>query len=110
MILISILKMIGKLKTELIVSEYIYIYLQYRKNSSSHILGFCNAGVGQTQDVTVIKLIADKSIEEHILSMAEIKLRLDRSVSGLKEGQEESEDDEEQKEKVQSLLKTVLLS
>lgn len=89
---------------------YIYIYLQYRKNSSSHILGFCNAGVGQTQDVTVIKLIADKSIEEHILSMAEIKLRLDRSVSGLKEGQEESEDDEEQKEKVQSLLKTVLLS
>lgn len=27
MILISILKMIGKLKTELIVSEYIYIYI-----------------------------------------------------------------------------------
>lgn len=56
--------------------------------------------------MTVIKLVADNSIEEHILSMAEIKLRLDRSVSGLAE----EENEEEQKENVQSLLKSVLLS
>lgn len=41
--------------------------------------------------------------------MAEIKLRLDRSVSGVGEDQVE-ENDQDQKETVHSLLKAVLLS
>lgn len=66
-------------------------------------------GVGQTQDVTVYKFVTDQSVEENILSMAEIKLRLDRSVSGVGEDQVE-ENDQDQKETVHSLLKAVLLS
>ncbi|CDS10310.1 hypothetical protein LRAMOSA02986 [Lichtheimia ramosa] len=65
--------------------------------------------VGQTQDVTVYKFVTDQSVEENILSMAEIKLRLDRSVSGVGEDQVE-ENDQDQKETVHSLLKAVLLS
>ncbi|ORE14519.1 helicase of the snf2 rad54 family [Rhizopus microsporus] len=37
--------------------------------------------VGQTKDVTVIKLICKNSIEEYILKMADIKLRLDKTIS-----------------------------
>ncbi|KAI7856223.1 SNF2 family N-terminal domain-containing protein [Circinella umbellata] len=65
--------------------------------------------VGQTQDVTVYKLVADNSVEEHILSMANIKLRLDRSVSGLGEENQQSEDQEVDEENAKSLLRTVLL-
>ena len=65
--------------------------------------------VGQTQDVTVYKLVADNSVEEHILSMANIKLRLDRSVSGLGEEDQQSEDQEVDEENAKSLLRTVLL-
>ena len=66
--------------------------------------------VGQTRDVTVYKLVADNSVEEHILSMADIKLRLDRSVSGLGEVDGDENDVQAEKENVHSLLKTVLLS
>ncbi|KAI8144965.1 SNF2 family N-terminal domain-containing protein [Fennellomyces sp. T-0311] len=66
--------------------------------------------VGQTRDVTVYKLVADNSVEEHILSMANIKLRLDRSVSGLGEDVQDEADAQVEKENVHSLLKTVLLS
>ncbi|KAI8376297.1 SNF2 family N-terminal domain-containing protein [Radiomyces spectabilis] len=63
--------------------------------------------VGQTRDVTVIKLIADRTIEDAILKMAEIKLRLDRSVSGLGD---DDEDEDERKESVHTLLKSALLT
>ncbi|KAI7877169.1 SNF2 family DNA-dependent ATPase [Lichtheimia hyalospora FSU 10163] len=68
--------------------------------------------VGQTQDVTVYKFVTDQTVEENILSMAEIKLRLDRSVSGLgEEGEQVEENDQgDQTETVHSLLKAVLLS
>ncbi|KAI8065467.1 SNF2 family N-terminal domain-containing protein [Gongronella butleri] len=39
--------------------------------------------VGQVQDVTVYRLIADKSIEETILAMNEVKMRMDQSISNL---------------------------
>jgi len=37
--------------------------------------------VGQTRDVTVIKLIMKDSVEEHILNCAQRKLKLDRTIS-----------------------------
>ncbi|KAJ3054463.1 hypothetical protein HK097_001756 [Rhizophlyctis rosea] len=43
--------------------------------------------VGQTRDVTVLKLISDGTIEEHILRLAEAKLKLDAKI------QEEGEED-----------------
>jgi SWI/SNF-related matrix-associated actin-dependent regulator 1 of chromatin subfamily A len=46
-----------------------------------HILKPNLAGVGQTQDVTIIRLISKNSIEEYILKLADIKLRLDKSIS-----------------------------
>lgn len=42
--------------------------------------------------------------------MAELKLRLDRSVSGVGEEGQVEENDQDQKETVHSLLKAVLLS
>lgn len=66
-------------------------------------------GVGQTQDVTVIKLVAKDSIEEQILKMADIKLRLDKSVSGI-EDDSNTVDESKETGKMQSLLKSVLLS
>ncbi|KAI9272902.1 SNF2 family N-terminal domain-containing protein [Phascolomyces articulosus] len=67
--------------------------------------------VGQTRDVTVYKLVAENSVEEHILNMANIKLRLDQSVSGLGEDGGPIESKEQvDKENVQSLLKTILAS
>ncbi|KAI9491570.1 SNF2 family N-terminal domain-containing protein [Zychaea mexicana] len=66
--------------------------------------------VGQTRDVTVYKMVAENSVEEHILRMADIKLRLDRSVSGLGEDTEGEADEQVEKKNVHSLLKTVLLS
>src|ERR1700730_15058157 len=37
--------------------------------------------VGQVKDVTVIRLISENTVEENIHQMAEVKLRLDQSVS-----------------------------
>ncbi|ORY94988.1 SNF2 family N-terminal domain-domain-containing protein [Syncephalastrum racemosum] len=65
--------------------------------------------VGQTRDVTVIKLVAKDSIEEQILKMADIKLRLDKSVSGI-EDDPNTVDEAKEAGKMQSLLKSVLLS
>ncbi|KAG0164782.1 hypothetical protein DFQ28_009825 [Apophysomyces sp. BC1034] len=63
--------------------------------------------VGQTRDVTVFRLISDHTIEEHMYKMAQIKLRLDHSISGVGE---EAQDEEEEKESMRSILKTALFS
>lgn len=63
-------------------------------------------GVGQTKDVTVIKLICKDSIEENILKMTEVKLKLDKSISS----EEYVEmDKEEQKQSLRAMLKESLL-
>lgn len=54
--------------------------------------------VGQTQDVTVYKLISNHTIEQQILAMADIRLRLDSSVSG-----------ESHPYEIKSLLKSALV-
>ncbi|KAI8980538.1 SNF2 family N-terminal domain-containing protein [Pilobolus umbonatus] len=37
--------------------------------------------VGQTRDVTVIRLVSENTCDEYILTMADIKLRLDKTIS-----------------------------
>jgi SWI/SNF-related matrix-associated actin-dependent regulator 1 of chromatin subfamily A len=54
--------------------------------------------------VTVYKLIAKDSIEEYILKMANMKLRLDKNISA-KEGDILEEDNDNQKQSLQSMIK-----
>lgn len=61
--------------------------------------------MGQTKDVRIIKLISEDSVEEYILKMANIKLRLDKRVSA-KEGDEaenQEYDEDESEQQKQSL-------
>ncbi|KAI7863891.1 P-loop containing nucleoside triphosphate hydrolase protein [Spinellus fusiger] len=60
--------------------------------------------VGQTKDVIVYKLVSENTIEKHILEMAEIKLRLDDSISS-KEIHEDT-----RQNNTQSLLKRTLFA
>ncbi|KAI9364554.1 SNF2 family N-terminal domain-containing protein [Pilaira anomala] len=65
--------------------------------------------VGQTKDVRIIKLISEDSVEEYILKMANMKLRLDKRVSA-KEGDEadyqeyDEDDSERQKQSLQFIV------
>ncbi|KAG1469884.1 hypothetical protein G6F56_003000 [Rhizopus delemar] len=61
--------------------------------------------VGQTKDVTVIKLICSDSIEEHILRKTEVKLMLDKNISS-EEYVELSK--EEEKQSLRSILKETI--
>ncbi|KAI9301704.1 SNF2 family N-terminal domain-containing protein [Cunninghamella echinulata] len=63
--------------------------------------------VGQKKDVHVYKLISENTIENQILAMADIRLKLDQSISGEEDGDNESTLDTQ---KVKGLLKSVLLS
>lgn len=51
--------------------------------------------VGQARDVTVIRLVSENTVEENIFQMAEVKLRLDQSVSFGRESEEEDDADGE---------------
>ncbi|KAI9273838.1 SNF2 family N-terminal domain-containing protein, partial [Helicostylum pulchrum] len=71
--------------------------------------------VGQTKDVRIIKLISKDSVEEYILKMADIKLRLDKRISA-KEGDaienqeyEDEEDSEHQKQSLQSMIREAFI-
>ncbi|RUS30475.1 P-loop containing nucleoside triphosphate hydrolase protein, partial [Jimgerdemannia flammicorona] len=73
--------------------------------------------VGQTRNVTVIKLISERTIEEQILRMAEVKLRLDQHVSSSsrKDVDEEGGEGEEDgsvcdSENIVSLVRSALLA
>ncbi|ORZ18553.1 SNF2 family N-terminal domain-domain-containing protein [Absidia repens] len=48
--------------------------------------------VGQTKDVTVHKLLSKQTIEQQILAMADIRLRLDRTISGVDGGDQQNKD------------------
>ncbi|KAI9289371.1 P-loop containing nucleoside triphosphate hydrolase protein [Umbelopsis sp. AD052] len=48
--------------------------------------------VGQARDVTVIRLVSENTVEENIFQMAEVKLRLDQSVSFGRENESDEED------------------
>ncbi|KAI8352107.1 SNF2 family N-terminal domain-containing protein [Blakeslea trispora] len=62
--------------------------------------------VGQTKDVTIYKLITKDSIEEYILNMANIKLRLDKNISSNdSEAMGELEDTTNQKQSLQAMIK-----
>jgi hypothetical protein len=71
-------------------------------------------GVGQTKDVRIIKLISQDSVEEYILRMADIKLRLDKRVSS-KDGDAaemqdfEEEDSEQHKQSLQSMIREAFI-
>ncbi|KAI7905409.1 SNF2 family N-terminal domain-containing protein [Cokeromyces recurvatus] len=61
--------------------------------------------VGQKKDVTIYKLISKDSVEEYILKMAEMKLRLDKNVSS-KEGEDVvDEQGQDTKQTLQSIIK-----
>lgn len=62
-------------------------------------------GVGQTKDVTVYRLIAKDSIEEYVLKMADMKLRLDMNISAKEGDVLEGENNENQKQSLQSMIK-----
>ncbi|ORZ17739.1 SNF2 family N-terminal domain-domain-containing protein [Absidia repens] len=66
--------------------------------------------VGQTKDVTVYKLLSNHTIDQQILSMAEMRLRLDNSVSGIDGDHQQQDNDGMDQTKMKSLLKSVLLS
>ncbi|KAI8992022.1 SNF2 family N-terminal domain-containing protein [Mycotypha africana] len=66
--------------------------------------------VGQTKDVTIYKLIAKDSIEEHILSMANLKLRLDKNISAKEDEAMDEFDDENQKRSLVSIIKDTFKS
>ncbi|KAI8637818.1 SNF2 family N-terminal domain-containing protein [Parasitella parasitica] len=53
--------------------------------------------VGQTKDVIIHKLISNGSIEEYILKMADMKLRLDKNISSNDDEQQDDETSENQK-------------
>ncbi|KAJ3002428.1 ATP-dependent helicase fft2 [Thoreauomyces humboldtii] len=55
--------------------------------------------VGQTRDVTVWKLVLDRSIEQHILRRAQTKLKLDERVQGTQVVEEGAEDQDKGKNK-----------
>ncbi|CEP09438.1 hypothetical protein [Parasitella parasitica] len=59
-------------------------------------LGF-SLGVGQTKDVIIHKLISNGSIEEYILRMANMKLRLDKNISSNDDDQQDEDTSENQK-------------
>ncbi|KAJ2962088.1 hypothetical protein NQZ79_g2815 [Umbelopsis isabellina] len=62
--------------------------------------------VGQTKDVTIIRLISEDTVEENIFKMANVKLRLDQSVSF-----DQNDDDSENGEKdenIKSLVQSAL--
>ncbi|KAL0084424.1 P-loop containing nucleoside triphosphate hydrolase protein [Phycomyces blakesleeanus] len=61
--------------------------------------------VGQTKDVTVYKLMSENTIEEYILEMAELKLRLDDTISSKAPREEDSI-----ASNMQSLLKRTLMA
>jgi SWI/SNF-related matrix-associated actin-dependent regulator 1 of chromatin subfamily A len=72
--------------------------------------------VGQTKDVTVHKLLSKHTIEQQILAMAEVRLRLDKRVSGVDGGDEIDEGEPEPRDangmdpsKMTSLLKSALM-
>lgn len=75
--------------------------------------------MGQTKDVRIIKLISQDSIEEYILKMADIKLRLDKRISSStaqdegEEQQDEDEDDsddpQQQKQSLQSMIREAFI-
>jgi SWI/SNF-related matrix-associated actin-dependent regulator of chromatin subfamily A containing DEAD/H box 1 len=52
--------------------------------------------VGQTRDVTVIRLVVKNTIEEHILHLANTKLALDNEMSGQTTFTEEEDEKAEQ--------------
>lgn len=63
----------------------------------------------------IIKLISKDSVEEYILKMADIKLRLDKRISA-KEGDaienqeyEDEEDSEHQKQSLQSMIREAFI-
>lgn len=63
--------------------------------------------VGQTKDVRIVKLISQDSVEEYILKMADVKLRLDNRISS-NEGDAaefEEEDSEHQKKSLQNMIR-----
>jgi SWI/SNF-related matrix-associated actin-dependent regulator 1 of chromatin subfamily A len=47
--------------------------------------------VGQTRDVTVVRLVVKDTIEEHILQLANTKLALDQEMSQANEDEERAE-------------------
>lgn len=76
--------------------------------------------MGQTKDVRIIKLISQDSIEEYILKMADIKLRLDKRISSSStaqdEGEEQQDEDEDdsddpqqQKQSLQSMIREAFI-
>lgn len=79
------------------------------------MVSILSTGVGQTRDVTVIKLVSERTIEEQILRMAEVKLRLDYHVSSStrKDGDEDDEEGGEggarDNENIVSLVRSALL-
>lgn len=72
-----------------------------------------DVGVGQTKDVRIIKLISQDSVEEYILKMADIKLRLDKRVSAKEsdavEMEFEEEDNEQHKQSLQSMIREAFI-
>lgn len=63
--------------------------------------------VGQARDVTVIRLVSENTVEENIFQMAEVKLRLDQSVSFGRENESE-EDDADGEPNLKSLVESAL--
>ncbi|KAI8583198.1 hypothetical protein K450DRAFT_170107 [Umbelopsis ramanniana AG] len=63
--------------------------------------------VGQARDVTVIRLVSENTVEENIFQMAEVKLRLDQSVSFGREN-ESDEEDADSEPNLKSLVESAL--
>lgn len=65
--------------------------------------------LGQLKDVTVIRLISENTVEENILQMAEVKLRLDQSVSFNQDNASDEEDSGVNSDaKIKSLVQSAL--
>jgi SWI/SNF-related matrix-associated actin-dependent regulator 1 of chromatin subfamily A len=63
--------------------------------------------VGQVRDVTIIRLASENTVEENIFQMAQVKLRLDQSVSFGRESVSDEEDDDGEPN-IQSLVASAL--
>lgn len=63
--------------------------------------------VGQTKDVTIIRLISEDTVEENIFKMANVKLRLDQSVS-FDQNDESDGENGEKDENIKSLVQSAL--
>ncbi|KAM3589396.1 DNA-dependent ATPase fun30 [Umbelopsis sp. WA50703] len=63
--------------------------------------------VGQTKEVTVVRLISEDTVEENIYKMANVKLRLDQSVSFDQDDESDSESGEKE-ENIKSLVQSAL--